>query len=253
MKLKIAVAAGLLAGTFSVGAQAQDMSFVARVAPTVGLYQLDSSATFTLEQSSNPDEVPNGTSVSGGSDDSWENAVGIQTGLSAAMGNFFGDIAIDYLKVDDDAVDNRTDILLTVGYLIGDHWQAFGGYRRGMQGDSAFNDDTFDESGFFVGGGIGGIAMGSFVVGASAAYNFSKVDAGADDLDYDGISLKVSGSLASMPQHSLQLRYQTFELEDVSETFADDFTGDGQLDTVRADIELSENFLTLSYVYSFGF
>ncbi len=265
MKLKIAVAAAGLAGVFAGGAHAEgmeDVSFVARVGPVIGLYQNDSAINISVEQSSNPDQVPNGTFLgSFPSDDSWESAVGLQAGISAGMGNFYGDFAIEYLKVDSDAVDNRTDILLTAGYLFGDHWQGFAGYRMGMQGDSAFNDDLWDESGFFVGAGVGGLEVGALTLGLSGAYNFSKVDTGGGDLDYDGISVKLSGSLTSFPQHSLQLRFQTFDLEDVTaitsdvdgDGVADDGTEDGQPDLFRVNAELSESYLMLSYIYTFAF
>ncbi|MEQ1439441.1 hypothetical protein AAG565_08760 [Fontimonas sp. SYSU GA230001] len=219
------------------------MTFSARVGPTVGLYQVDSTATVT--------NLSTGESATGRSDDAWESAFGLQAGFGGGMGNFFGDIAIEYLDVNSDAVDKRTDVLLTGGYLIGQHWSAFAGYRRGMQGDSAFNDDNFDESGFFVGAGIGGVEMGPVLFGASAAYNFSKVDnfVPGEKFDYQGISLKVSAAPKSMPQHSLQLRYQRFN-GDGSPNF--DLDGDG-VDDININFDLTESYVQLTYAYAFVF
>ncbi|MEC9361582.1 MAG: hypothetical protein ACPHN2_03470 [Sinimarinibacterium flocculans] len=245
MKLKIAVAAGLLAVANT--AMAEEMYFSARVGPTLGMYQQD--ATFVIADADTGDVI-----VEGQSDDSWETAYGAQVGASAAYGNFFGDIGIEFLAVDSDADLDRTDVLVSLGYLIGQHWSAFVGYRKGMQGDGFFDDDTFNESGFFLGAGIGGVEVGDFVVGSSLAYNFSEAKDfpfEGEEFDYEGISFKLSGSLKSMPQHSLQFRYQRFT-GDSSDVQPVDVDGDGVPDgNLRLDVDLTESYMQLTYLYSF--
>lgn len=251
----VAAAAGLLgvAGT----AHAEGMNFVARVGPTLGMYQNDSS--FTIVTTATADGGVNGSNTFS-SDDSWELAYGLQAGFNASISNFFGDVAIEYLAVDSDADLDRTDVLLTAGYLIGQHWSAFAGYRMGMQGDGAFDDETFKETGFFLGGGVGGIEMGSLLFGSSLAYNLSKAEDfpfPGDEFDYGGLSLKLSLSPKSMPQHSLQLRYQRFTGDESPNTLVavGDANGDGTNDTefrVR-DVELTESYVQLTYSYAFAF
>lgn len=244
MKLAVAAAAGLLC--VSGAAQAQDVVFSPRIGPTLGMYQIDS--TLTISDASSGEVL-----ASGRSDDSWELSYGLQTGFSLAYWDFFGDVAIEYLKVESDAVDQRTDVLLTLGYLIGRHWSAFAGYRRGMQGDSAFNDDNFSEAGGFLGAGVGGLEAGPLLLGASFAYNLSEVDdfLPQGKFDYDGFSLKFSMSPASMPQHSLQLRYQRFTGDESNKPV--DLDGDGTADVVIDNVELTESYVQATYSYAFAF
>jgi len=245
MKLAVAAAAGLLC--VSGAAQAQDVVFSPRIGPTIGSYQNDSSFRIS--------DLSGTQSAVVESDDSWELAYGLQAGFSLAFSDFFGDVAIEYLAVDSDADLDRTDVLLTAGYLIGRHWSAFAGYRMGMQGDGAFDDETFKESGFFVGGGVGGIEAGPLLLGASLAYNFSQAEDfpfQGDEFDYQGVSLKGSLSLQSMPQHSLQLRFQRFTGDDQPGTPID-LDGDGLADATLDDIELTESYVQLTYVYAFAF
>lgn len=251
----VAAAAGLLG--IANAAQAEGMTFSARVGPTLGMYQSDSSFTLTATPTAAGGAEGSETF---NSDDSWENAYGAQLGFSAGMQNFFGDVAIEYLAVDSDADLDRTDILLTGGYLIGQHWSAFAGYRKGMQGSGAFDDETFNESGFFVGGGVGGVEMGPLLFGSSLAYNFSQAKDfpfDGDEFDYGGLSVKVSVSPKSMPQHSLQLRYQRFTGDERPNTLIAvvDNDEDGTDDTeIRlSDIELTESYVQLTYSYAFVF
>lgn len=245
MKLKIAMAAGLLVAANA--AYAEEMYFSGRIGPTLGMYQQD--ATFSASDADTGELI-----LSGASDDSWETAYGIQTGVSAAYGNFFGDLGVEFLAVDSDADLDRTDVLVSLGYLIGQHWSAFVGYRKGMQGDGFFDDDTFNESGFFLGAGIGGMELGDFVVGSSLAYNFSEAQDfpfDGEEFDYGGISFKLSGSLKSMPQHSLQFRYQRFT-GDSSDVQPVDVDGDGVADgNLRLDVDLTESYMQLTYLYTF--
>ncbi|MDP9141670.1 MAG: hypothetical protein M3O62_12860 [Pseudomonadota bacterium] len=263
MKLALAAATGLLVMSNAALASDPQLQFSARVGPSLGMYAQDSELGFRLFDA-NGDELEGFSTEFNGDD---EPSYGIQTGFSSAYGDFFTDIAIEYQMVDTDtnAELDRTDILVSAGSLVGDHLSFFAGYRRGMQGDGAFNDDTFSESGLFVGAGVGGMSMGPIIVGSSVAYNLSEAkdfpQEGSSFL-YKGISVKLSASLASLPAHSLQLRYQRFNGDDtVSSALAEasttpvdideDGVADGffQLDRV----ELTETYIQLTYLYSFGF
>ncbi|HEY1076628.1 MAG TPA: hypothetical protein VGE51_08050 [Fontimonas sp.] len=263
MKIALAAATGLLVMSNVALASDPQLQFSARVGPSLGMYTQDSEFAFRLFDN-NGDELEGFTTEFNGDT---ENSYGIQTGLSSAYGDFFTDLAIEYQMVDTDtdAKLDRTDILLSVGSLVGDHMSFFAGYRRGMQGDGAFNDDTFSESGLFVGTGVGGMSMGPIIAGASVAYNLSEAEdfpqRGSSFL-YKGISVKLSASLASLPAHSLQLRYQRFtgddtvssELADASTTPVDideDGVADGFFQLDRVD--LTETYIQLTYLYSFGF
>lgn len=243
MKFTHAAALGLFA--FSGLAQAaDDVAFSVRIGPTLGVYQSDASLVVT--------DIASGQSFAFESDDSFENAYGLQTGVSAAIGNFFGDVAVEYLAVDVDGELDRTDMLLTAGYLFGNNWSGYAGYRRGMQGDGPFNDDTFSETGFFVGVGFAGVEMAGVLIGTSLAYNFSEAEdfpLEGKDFDYGGISLKFNGSLTSLPNHSLQLRYQRFNGDESNQAFDSD--GDGTNDLLINELELTETYIQLTYLYSF--
>lgn len=238
----IALGAALVAG--SAYAQDESMYWAGRIGPMLGMYQGEAKITLT--------DLTTGAADNLSIDGDWEPAYGLQTGISAGYGNFFADLGLEYQRIDfgGDSLD-RTDILLSAGYLLNDLWSVFAGYRQGMQGDGVFNDDTLSERGFFIGAGVGGMQMGQLVVGASLAYNLSEVEdfpvEGAD-FDYPGISLKVSASLKDHPQHGFQLRYQRFSGDDKL-LFQD---GQGQ-DIGRLDYELTESYVQLSYLYNFAF
>lgn len=235
---------------FAAGAaQAVDLGYSGRAGVMLGGYQGDSTVRFT--------ETVGGvsTSASARAAGDWEPAYGLPLGFSMAINEFFVDLGLELMQVtfDDDDL-KRTDILLTGGYFIGDHWTGYVGFRKGMQGDSFFDDETFNEEGFFVGAAVGGIAAGPLMLGSSLAFNFSDVKdfpIEGENLGYDGFSLKVNGALASAPQHSLELRYQRFTGDD-SVTF--NGTGCFQAgDSCRIDYELTETYLQLSYIYRFVF
>ncbi|WP_370305685.1 hypothetical protein [Sinimarinibacterium flocculans] len=247
MKLKIAAAAGLVLGGMSA-AQAAQPAYSFRLGLTEGGYQNDSFFT------GNGSEQLIGSSSS---DDSWFFSYGVQTGFSMALGDFFGDVALEYYAplVDSGSLD-RTDVLATLGYLIGANWSVFAGYRQGMQGDGLMDDETFEESGFYVGFGYGGMQMGPIIVGTSLAYNFSdaEIPDATDEFDYDGISLKVSISPKDAPQHSVQLRYQRFagDLAFTPIPLGIDSNEDGVEDFLDG-FDLTESYLQLTYAYSFYF
>jgi hypothetical protein len=260
MRIAVAVLATGLLGVAG-SSYAAPVTFGARLGLTEGGYQNDSTYVFTELVSGNDQQF----TVK--SDNSWYFAYGLQTGFSAAWGDFFGDVAVEYYEVRNDARSiggnefalDRTDILATAGYLIGRHWSAFGGYRRGMQGEGAFDDETFSESGFFVGGGWGGFEIGPLTLGTSLAYNFSKAEDfpfPGDDFDYGGLSLKFSLSPSAAPQHSIQLRYQRFTGDDSPRReLLVDSDGDGVDDfPIRIDdVELTESYVQATYSYAFYF
>jgi hypothetical protein len=243
MRLAIAAAAGILG--FANTAFADAMLLSGRIGPTLGVYQQEFA--FSLRDASTGEvlDLPECGGPCQASGDESELAYGLQTGLSALFGDFFLDAGIELLAVNSDADLDRTDLLFTAGYFIGQHWQAFAGYRMGMQGDGFFDDDTFSERGFFVGAGIGGMEVGDFMLGASLAYNFSEAQDFPQDgekFDYGGLSFKLNGQLKSLPQHSLQLRVQRFT--------GDERTTEGG---VTLDIEdLTESYVQLTYLYSFS-
>lgn len=252
LKYSAFVGAALLAAGV---AQAVDLGYSGRVGAMAGGYNGELSIRVT--------ETEGGASQSGSltAGDEWKAAYGIPLGFTMAIDDFFVDLGLELMQVEFDGDDlKRTDILLTSGYFIGDRWSLFVGFRKGMQGDGFFDSETFDEQGFFVGGGVGGIEAGPLLLNASLAYNLSKVDdyPPGQELDYDGLSLKFSGSLAGAPQHSLELRYQRFSGDDALNFVGS--CGPGVLqnssqtaDSCRLDFELTESYLQLSYIYRFVF
>lgn len=241
------LAAGLVLSASATYAAEQKVSWLGRVGPTVGFYAADFTVDFT--------DVASGTTTEQGFDGDQETAYGLQAGLNASYGNWFGDLAVDYLRFEfeDDKV-HRTDLVLTAGYRIGDNFSVFAGFRKSTQGDGVFNDDVFEEDGPLVGAGVGGIAAGALVLGASLAANFSELefsdaeefDGLGSDVDYDGLSLKLSAALKSRPNHSLQLRLQRYEGDDSANV------GDADGGVTRIDIELEEKYVQLYYIYSFA-
>lgn len=228
---------------FADASAESSMSLVGRIGPTVGTYQGEVKVRIAdVNNVTLIDETVGGDS---------ELMYGFQGGLTASDGRLFLDLALDYLRVElaDEKVD-RTDLTFTGGFKLGSNGSFFAGYRIGAQGDGVFNDDNFEESGPFIGAGLGGLSAGPLYLGASAAFNFSNVDdfpVPGEDLDYDGISVKFSAALKSMPSHSLQLRIQQFE-GDGSVGADTDMDGDADL---RTDFELEETYLQLYYIYSF--
>lgn len=245
--------AGLAALACTSVVQAEDLSFSARVGLAEGGYQNRSSVLLT--------ELVTGTEqqVQSPEDKSWYFASGLQGGVTAVYGSAFADLALEYLNVFQSGTEkDRTDALLTLGYMLDNNWSVFAGYRRGMQGSGAFDDDTFSENGFFVGAGYGRMQLGAVILGTSVAYNFSKAkdfpqDGG--DFDYRGVSVKFDLRPQAAPQHGVQLRYQRFSGDDRPGLVgAIDLDGDGAPDPVRADyVKLTESYVQVSYTYSFYF
>jgi hypothetical protein len=237
--------AGIFAGSSGwAAAEESEWAFSGRVGPTVGSYEGD----VKLKISDLVNDTQEDFSVNGDQ----ELAYGLQGGLTAGYGRFFGDLAVEYLRLDFQKNElDRTDVLVSLGSKVGTYGSLYVGYRSGMQGDGLFNDDTFKESGPFIGAGLGGIPAGALILGGSVAYNFSKVDdfpVDGQKLDYEGVSIKFSAALASMPQHSLQLRFQNFNGDD---SISEDLDDDGN-DDLKVDFELEESYLQLYYIYSFS-
>jgi hypothetical protein len=241
MKLKIAVAAGLVAVS---GLAQAEVWHAARVGPSIGSYQQEFA--FALR------DIATGDTLIQGSGDVSELAYGAQLGFTAGIDSFFYDLGIEYQAVDSDEDDlDRTDILLTLGYLIDETWSGFAGYRRGMQGSGVLDNSTFNEEGWFVGAALRNIQIGAAYLGASLAYNFSEAQdfpLEGTDFDYGGLSIKVGLTPISRPQHSLQLRYQEFS-GDSSD--AVDTDGDGTPDVALDVQDLTERYIQLMYLYSF--
>lgn len=217
--------------TTAVAADSQ-LALSGRVGPAIGTYEGD--VAIRLE---NVDSF----SVDGDK----EFAYGLHTGISASHGQLFADLALEYMRVDyNDNSADRTDVMLSLGHRLGSHASLFAGYRFSTQGDGLFDDEFFKERGPFVGAGLGGVAAGPLLLGASLAFNLSEVQDFPDegrDFDYDGFSLKLSASLIQMPQHTMQVRFQKFEGDDSIAT-----------DAGRLDFELEESYMQLIYLYSFA-
>lgn len=241
MNSKTWMMAALAGAGVSGAVQAQDMSWSLRAGPSIGTYQGEVGIQFT-------GAVNEGGAVEGDR----ELAYGLHGGATLGMGRLFADFAIEGTRLEfggDSEELERTDMAFTLGYRVHDHVSVFGGYRMGMQGEGLFNDDGFEEAGPFAGAGVGGIAAGPLLLGASAAYSFGEAEIPDTfgEFDYGGISLKFSVSPAQAPQHSVQLRYQNF---DGDESLRLDADGDGVNDTTF-NVELEETYFQLFYVYTF--
>lgn len=236
-------AAALLAAAPWLIAAENGVQFSGRIGPSIGTYEAKDFLRV--------EDPATGGSLSRRRGGKNEFVYGVQTGLSAHTTRFFADLGLDYtrLKFEGDELD-RTDLLFTAGFKPGAGTSLYGGYRISSSGDGLFNDDTFKEYGFFAGAGIGDIAAGALILGASAAYNFSEIEdylAEGRGFDYRGFSIKLGAALRSAPGHSLQLRYQKFEGDDdrVEARSVDDVP-------VVVDFELEETYLQLYYLYSFA-
>lgn len=198
---------------------------------------------------------------------------GAQLGFTTAFGNFFYDLGIEYLEVagdrairgdiiqsEDGSVHfDRTDVLFTLGHLIGERWVGFAGYRRGLQGDGFMRSDALDEEGLFGGVSVGGLEIGGLAVAVSAARIRSKVLPAAinniarrridDDIDYGGLSLKLTVSPTRAPQHSFVLRYQQFDGGDQSVITVFDPDSNSPVD-ISSRFDFKEKYLQLLYIYS---
>ncbi len=222
------------------------MVTVGRVGLIGGSYDIDISARAT--------DGVSGAPLAAVAEDDSSGTYGAHTGLYVGVDDLFFDVALELLtgleSLGDDL--DRTDVLATVGYFVGQNVSVFAGYRKGFQGDGFFDDEALDESGFYAGIGVRGFSVGDINMFASAAYNFSSVEGGSlnesTDIDYDGVSLKLGGAHSKWPSHSVQLRYQRFDGDD---SVSEDLNLDGTPD--RIDAELTETYLQLLYSYAIPF
>lgn len=252
--LRLFLGSSLLFVAGSAAAQGSGLLFNGRIGPTVGMYELDVSKARLVDPTTGLliiDPATGQPLFDASQEGDQELAYGAQVGLTAGWGSFSADVAIDYLRLDLPEAIDRTDLLLTLGYLIGSHGSVFAGYRFGFQGDGFFNDDIFKETGPFIGAGIGGIEVGAVTLSSSLAWNFSQIEdfpVDGQETDYDGISLKLGGALKSHPQHVVQLRYQMFEGDDSSRL---DVNDDGVADAIL-ELDVEESYLQLFYLYNFA-
>lgn len=147
---------------------------------------------------------------SGFSDDS--SMFGVLLGGVLAGDRVFGDVTIEYAQLNNDSFD-RTDMLFTTGLYLGKIWTASVGYRRGMFGDGAFNDDIYLESGPFFGVSVNFHSGQAVTLNAAMAYNKLDLEVQGqsfDDLDLGGISLKLQAGFVGTP-HAIFVRTQRFK------------------------------------------
>ena len=223
------------------GAAQAEGAFSARVGAGLGSYQFDDVYTDTIGAIG-----PAGAEYK--SDDS-DSTFGLLGGMTLGVGRFYGDLGLEVHTfsegddLDGDGVEDdtfRSDLLLNLGYFIGDRWVAFIGYRHATFGDGAFSDTGGNtEDGPFFGGGFSFRAGEKLSFGASLAYNALtlKIDGTAiDDLDLNGISAKLQMNILDTP-HSVFLRWQRFN---------------GTIDEPGFfEYEYTENYLNLGYQATF--
>lgn len=163
-----------------------------------------------------------------GSSDATEPTFGILAGYTVAWESFFADIGLEYQTItggSDSADFDRTDVLLSVGAFLPNDFNASVGYRFGFQGDGAFDDDFYEETGPFVGVGFPSFTLGSdWGVNTSAAVNFTEIDLGGGaKADFLGFSGRAALSRKGSP-HTFGLRVQRFSDDeddfDLTETYA---------------------------------
>lgn len=105
---------------------------------------------------------------------------------------------------------DRTDAKVTAGYQFPNRITPFVGARLAWQGDGFFNDDSYKETGYFLGASLSGMKVGeagAFAV--SLAYNDSTLDTAGGELEVDGLSARVAFNLAKSPV-GFSLKYQEF-------------------------------------------
>ncbi len=200
--------AGLLAGAMACGtAQASGVA-TWRVGVLGGSYGYEQTFTDTAGAIG-----PAGTEYETTEDSS---NFGILLGVGAAGERFFGDLGLELVQVPDvfGADFNRTDLLLTGGVFIGDHWTLFGGVRSAWHGKDQFGSDAgYTESGPFLGGGYSRRVGERWSLAGSVAVNFLtfKDEGGqqVDDATGAGFSFKVQANRLESP-HSFFMRLQSF-------------------------------------------
>lgn len=243
MKNAIVVGIVLVLGGVTSGTALASGAFTGRVGATVGNYKFEDRA---VDQGCCGNPI--GTEFT--SEDS-SGQYGLLAGLGLTAGRFFVDVGAEVdtysekYDIDGDGQEDqyyRTDGLLTLGVFIGDRWTIFGGYRHATFGDGVFSEDFGNtEDGPFLGGGVSFRLGKAMSLGASAAYNMLTLSSQGqvfDDVDLDGISVKLQGSFTGTP-HAIFLRWQRFE-------------GD-QSEPGLFDYEYTEDYLNVGYQATFDF
>ena len=197
------------------------------------------------------DETKDGTGTVVDEFDETDSYFGVLAGTTVGVGRFYADLGVEFLgfsdgdDLDGDGVEDdtfRTDLLLNLGFYIGDRWVAFIGYRNAAYGDG-FNSDEggYVQRGPFFGGGFSFRAGERLSFGASLAYNAMKLEingSAIDEFDLNGVSAKLQMNVLETP-HSVFLRYQHFN---------------GSIDEPGVfEYEYNEGYLTLGYQATFDF
>ena len=204
------VAMGLAITVFA-GAASGQMAGIGRVGVLGGVYDSELDVPGVVNEGST------------------EPTFGVLAGYTVAFESFFADIGLEYQTItgdgDNSADFDRTDVLVSVGAFLPRDFNASVGYRFGYQGDGAFDDGFYEETGPFVGVGFPSFGLGSnWTVSTSAAVNFTELDLGGGaKADFIGFSGRAAMSMKGSP-HSFGLRIQRFSDDeqgfDLTETYA---------------------------------
>jgi len=164
-----------------------------------------------------------------------ERILGGMAGTSLSGERFFGDLSVEFMDIDTFDV---SELLGTVGFIVNPTWSAFAGVRLSWQGDGLFDDKFYKERGPFVGVSAFFPVSEQWAVGLSGSYNRSRFDfAGAGKDDGNGYSVKAQLNRRGTG-HSVGIRFRTFDVET-------------DIEGAPGKIELTEEYLTAYYQYSF--
>jgi hypothetical protein len=172
---------------------------------------------------------------------------GIALGGNLLLKVFYIDLGVELSKYNAASEITRSDGLLTLGFHIG-NFQIFGGYRHSTFGDGFFSSEApedpegdnesspfaHSEYGPFLGVGLRFRIGESMSLATTAAYNlltFARPDTEGgggeelEDLDYDGVSVKVQ---LGLPKNSaVFVRWQRFSAEQrFEDSFSEELTDD---------------------------
>lgn len=237
----------LVLGLAASGTAMASGAFTGRVGLTGGTYEFDEKF---IDQGCCGN--PLGTTFT---DESSSGQYGLIAGIGLTAGRFFADGGLEYSKYskdrdtdfdgNEDTAFYRTDLLLTLGFFIGDRWTVFGGYRNATFGDGFRSEDPAGfgntEDGPFLGAGISFRPGKRISLGTSVAYNLLTLSSDGtafDDLDLEGISAKLQMSFLGTP-HAVFLRWQHFD--------GDESIGGSY------DYEYTEDYVNVGYQATFDF
>ena len=164
---------------------------------------------------------------------------GLSVGMNLVAAAFFADVGVEYAQYKEADDFYRSDAMLTLGAFLGEHFQIFGGYRRGTFGDGFFSSDipagggaanvfAHTEYGPFLGGGVGFQLGKKASLAMTLAYNVLTYETPSgtqlDDVDYGGFSAKVQLGLPGNVQ--TYVRWQLFEADQTQAGYSEDLTTD---------------------------